>query len=227
MPKKGLSQEMLKCIACVTMLVDHIGAVFVPGYALRLLGRVSFPIFCFLLVEGARHTRDPKRYALRLGIGALLSEIPYDLLFRGGIDWHHQNVMVTLLIGLGVILWAGRMKRFPILPLILGGLLAEAVGSDYGSFGVALIFLFWLTADCRGKNWICLVGMAVIFRLMGSQGVTILGLTVPIQLFGTLSMVPIALYSGRKTTVSRWVQWGFYLFYPVHLIILLGVWVYV
>lgn len=227
MPKKGLSQEMLKCIACVTMLVDHIGAVFVPGYALRLLGRVSFPIFCFLLVEGARHTRDPKRYALRLGIGALLSEIPYDLLFRGGIDWHHQNVMVTLLIGLGVILWAGRMKRFPILPLILGGLVAEAVGSDYGSFGVALIFLFWLTADCRGKNWIWLVGMAVIFRLMGSQGVTILGLTVPIQLFGTLAMVPIALYSGRKTTVSRWVQWGFYLFYPVHLIILLGVWVYV
>lgn len=227
MPKKGLSQEMLKCIACVTMLVDHIGAVFVPGYALRLLGRVSFPIFCFLLVEGARHTRDPKRYALRLGIGALLSEIPYDLLFRGGIDWRYQNVMVTLLIGLGVILWAGRMKRFPILPLILGGLLAEAVGSDYGSFGVALIFLFWLTADCRGKNWIWLVGMAVIFRLMGSQGVTILGLTVPIQLFGTLAMVPIALYSGRKTTVSRWVQWGFYLFYPVHLIILLGVWVYV
>lgn len=227
MPKKGLSQEMLKCIACVTMLVDHIGAVFVPGYALRLLGRISFPIFCFLLVEGARHTRDPKRYALRLGIGALLSEIPYDLLFRGGIDWHHQNVMVTLLIGLGVILWAGRMKRFPILPLILGGLLAEAVGSDYGSFGVALIFLFWLTADCRGKNWIWLVGMVVIFRLMGSQGVTILGLTVPIQLFGTLAMVPIALYSGRKTTVSRWVQWGFYLFYPVHLIILLGVWVYV
>lgn len=61
--RRSLSQESLKLIACVTMLLDHIGAVFLPGYytyyALRILGRLSFPIYCFLLVEGAHHTRNP------------------------------------------------------------------------------------------------------------------------------------------------------------------------
>ena len=79
--KKGISQEGLKILACLTMLLDHIGAVFVRGYTLRIIGRIAFPIYCFLLVEGVLHTKNPRRYGLRLGIGLLLSEIPFDLLF--------------------------------------------------------------------------------------------------------------------------------------------------
>ena len=56
MEKRGLSQEALKAIACVTMLLDHIGSIFVSGYTLRIIGRIAFPIFCFLMAEGAYYT---------------------------------------------------------------------------------------------------------------------------------------------------------------------------
>ena len=126
MKKCGLSQESLKLIACVTMLIDHIGATLVLRmlqsmpvrneqynllvgiyYTLRIIGRVAFPIFCFLLVEGAYYTRNPKKYAMRLFVGMLLSEIPFDLAFssRGNVffDWSSNSVMLTLLLGFCMI----------------------------------------------------------------------------------------------------------------------------
>lgn len=221
MRKDGLSQEMLKGIACVTMVLDHIGAVFVPGYTLRIIGRISFPIFCFLLAEGAPRTRSPGRYALRLGLSALLSELPFDMLFYGGIDWRHQSVMVTLLIGLVTVLGMKKLRILQLLPLAAGILLAELLHTDYGGFGVALIGLFSLVADHKWKNALGFIGMAVIFWAMDSVKVPVLGLIIPIQMFGLLAMVPIWLYSGRKVTGSRGVQMAFYLFYPVHLLILL------
>ena len=94
-PISGISQEGLKLLACITMLIDHIGATLMIRliqetsandaslvwlyYLMRIIGRIAFPIYCFLLVEGAAHTRDPKKYGLRLFVGMLLSEIPFDL----------------------------------------------------------------------------------------------------------------------------------------------------
>ena len=80
MKRYGLSQEGLKLVACVTMLMDHIGAVLLPQYLfLRYIGRIAFPIYCFLLAEGVHYTNNPKKYCLRLGVGTMLSEIPFDL----------------------------------------------------------------------------------------------------------------------------------------------------
>lgn len=109
MERKGLSQEGLKLIACLTMLIDHIGAVFVPGYylyySMRIIGRIAFPIYCFLLAEGFHYTRSPGKYALRLTIGMVLSEIPFDLALEGRLTLAYQSVMVTLLLGL-LAAWA-------------------------------------------------------------------------------------------------------------------------
>ena len=98
----GLSGSTLKLIAIVTMFIDHLGVVafetqisnyMVPYYIMRLIGRLAFPIFCFLLVEGFFHTRDVKKYALRLLVFAFISEIPFDLAFnRQLFYWRHQNV---------------------------------------------------------------------------------------------------------------------------------------
>lgn len=219
MLQRRISQENLKWIACITMLIDHIGAVFLSGYGLRIIGRISFPIYCFLLTEGFCHTRSRGKYALRLAVGALVSELPYDLLFYGAIDWHHQSVMVTLLIGILTLLGMERLQRFPMLPMVLGFFLAELAGGDYGCWGIALICLFSMTGEQMG--WLRLLCMTMIFLLMNSSRIPLLG--IPIQLFGILAMVPIFLYSGKKTTASPWVQRGFYLFYPLHLLILLGV----
>ena len=129
MPKKCLPQEGLKLIACVCMLVDHIGYLFVPGYHLRAVGRLAFPIFCFLVAEGEHHTRSAGRYALRLGLWALITELPFDFFACRGWNWRGQNVMFTLLLG---FLAVQAIRKFPadwlkIAAVAAAALLAEVL----------------------------------------------------------------------------------------------------
>lgn len=219
MRKRGLSQEALKGIACVTMLLDHIGATMVQGYALRIIGRIAFPIFCFLMAEGTFYTRNPRKYGLRLMVGALLSEIPFDLAFRGKLTWEYQNVMLTLFLGFLTVEIIQKTK-FDIVKLLAvsgGFVLAEWANTDYGGFGVLLVVLF---SQTRGKLWFQTVLVMMFSWMMNSLKIPVLGMMVPIEMFAVFAMIPIALYSGRKATSSRAVQWGYYLFYPVHLMIL-------
>lgn len=219
MRKKGLSQEALKGIACFTMLLDHIGATMVQGYALRIIGRIAFPIFCFLMAEGTFYTKNPRKYGLRLMIGALLSEIPFDLAFRGRLTWEYQNVMLTLFLGFLTVEIIQRTE-FDIVKLLAvsgGFALAEWANTDYGGFGVLLVVLF---SQTRGKLWFQTIMVAMFSWMINSLKIPVLGILVPIEMFAIFAMIPIALYSGRKVTSNRAVQWGFYLFYPVHLIIL-------
>lgn len=92
-----MSAFTLKLIALVTMIIDHVGAIFFPQFIwLRYIGRLSMPIYAFLLVQGYMHTRNFNRYALRMGIFALLSEVPYDLLFQGTwLEFQRQNILFT------------------------------------------------------------------------------------------------------------------------------------
>lgn len=219
MKRKMLSQESLKLIACVTMLIDHIGAVFVPGYSLRIIGRIAFPIYCFLLAEGVVHTRDRWKYGIRLLIGMILAEIPFDLLFFGKLTWAHQSVMVTLFLGFLMLEWKVKRSR-KWLPICICFFAAEILGTDYGGWGILLIALLASTEDKRHGTWLRILGMAVIFGSMNSFRVPFLGLQIPLQMFGVLAMIPIGLYSGEKRSNSRAVQLAFYAFYPVHLLIL-------
>lgn len=220
--QKRFSQETLKILACVTMLIDHVGAVFRLALKWRMIGRMSFPIFCFLLAEGAHHTRNPKKYALRLAVGALLSELAFDYAFYRGISWGHQNVMITLLFGFLALRAMDKcpdivQKALIVIPFALA---AEVLHTDYGWEGVALMALFGLTREMPGKWPILAAGMAVLFLSIPSTVKTILGFRVPIQLFGLAALVPIALHSGKKLTNNKAAQWAFYLFYPVHLLLL-------
>lgn len=231
MEKKGkiLSQEMLKLIACVTMLIDHFGHAIVPQlqiphmvefyYACRSIGRIAFPIYCFLLVEGMRRTRDPYRYVLRLFIGALLAELPFDLLFDGYFNWGYQSVMVTLTLGALMLLSMKKvnkqwLKFLLVLPFVV---LAEIVKCDYGAGGIAMIAVFALVPRQPTQ---ALALVLVNWLAIPSATLPILGFPVSVQLFAILALIPIGLYSGRKLTYSRAVQWAFYLFYPLHILIL-------
>ena len=219
--RKGLPQEALKMIACVTMLIDHIGAVFVPGYGLRIIGRIAFPIYCFLLAEGMARTRNVKRYGIRLAIGAALSELPYELLFYGSVSLGYQSVMVTLLIGYLMILWMRKTVMMKFIPVIVCVFAAELLGTDYGGMGVAMIALFALTRERPDRLWLQVFTCAALCWIIGGAGWQVGPVYVPLQIFGVLAMVPIALYSGGKATNSKAIQWVFYLFYPVHLAVLL------
>lgn len=222
MEKRGLSQEALKAIACITMLLDHIGATMMRGYTLRIIGRIAFPIFCFLMAEGAYHTKNPRKYCFRLVIGMLLSELPFDLAFRLKPTWEYQSVMVTLLLGF-VVVEIIQNTRYDLVKLLaVGGgfALAEWANTDYGGCGVLLIVLF---SQTRGKLWLQTIMLLLFAWVLNSARIPVGGYIIPIEMFSVLAMVPIALYSGRKATSSKVVQWGFYLFYPVHLTVLVFV----
>ena len=210
--KKGLSQEWLKIIACLTMLIDHIGAVFFPGQlAWRMVGRIAFPIYCFLLAEGLARTRNMKRYGIRLAIGAVLAEIPFDLLFFGGLTLAHQSVMVTLLICYFMVLWMRRFPRWKLLALCICAMAAELLCTDYGALGVMIIGLFVLTRDMEHRLLLQTVGLLILNWALNGYWVQMLAVT---------AMIPIALYNGTKSSHSKAIQRGFYLFYPVHLLVL-------
>ena len=218
--KKLVSQEGLKVLACVTMLIDHLGAALYPGDVYRIIGRLAFPIYCFLVSEGIAHTHDAYRYCFRMLLGAFLAELPFDLLFYDRLTWQHQNVMITLLIGAEMLIWAKKQGTIAV-PLIVCFFIAEFCRSDYGGWGVMLIALFYLTTDRPGDWLLRLLGMTAIFLAMESGRIPVGDRWIPIQIFGVFALIPIWCYSGKKRSHDRLVQTIFYLFYPVHLTILL------
>lgn len=204
----SLNSFQLKCIAIVTMVIDHVGAILFPQQIIfRYIGRLSFPIFCFLLVEGFFHTGNVKKYMFRLGMFALISEIPYDLAFSGTVlEFSRQNVFFTLLIGLIMMYVVSRTNNIMIknIYLVLAMWAAQTIASDYGYKGILLIVVYYyfrenlLTKTILGSLWNFIWNSSV-------QG------------YGALASVPIMLYNGEK---GRSMKYLFYAFYPVHLLIL-------
>ncbi len=225
--KRGLSAAALKWIALATMTIDHFAASGLfevlaygagvewtwisRGYmALRLIGRLAFPIYCFLLAEGFRHTRSRRRYAMRLGLFALLSELPFDLSVSG-IWWDtaYQNVFFTLLFGLLALMLAEpcyqqgqRRKAFFI--VLVFALAAELLQTDYGFFGVAIIAVFHFLREREAEKYL-------------AGGALLAGLGT-LELAAIFSFVPMHLYDGRKGRTGPLMKWAFYLWYPLHLL---------
>ena len=218
----GISQEVLKLIACLTMLIDHIGYVFLPYPILRIIGRIAYPIYAFLLCQGLHHTKNPGKYLLRMLLVLVITELPYDLLFRGEWTWVHQNVMFTLLLGLLMGLCIRKVSALPVKLLLTVpfALLAELARTDYGGYGILIIALFMLSHYAPHPRLVEAIGLFAFSLFLSQSAVLIWGLPVPIQLFTLVALVPISLYNGKKSTSSPALQWAFYLFYPVHLVIL-------
>lgn len=229
----SLAGSTLKLIAVITMLIDHMGAALVGplrrslpegntlGDLCRLLyphmrhiGRLAFPIFCFLLVEGFLHTRNVRKYAFRLFLFALISEFPFDYAFSNQfIRNAHQNVYFTLLIGLLVMIGISYFdcrpakshignygNLFAQIAIAAAGLwLAGFLHTDYSYKGVFLIIvLYSLRLDRR---------LQAIFG----------AITISWEAVAPLAFIPIWFYNGRR---GRQMKYFFYWFYPVHLLIL-------
>ena len=181
----------LKMIAMLSMLADHIGAVLFPEQILfRVIGRLAFPIFAYTLVEGFFYTHDIKKYMCRIGILALLSEIPFDLTASGKIlEFGHQNIFFTLFIGLVMMYFLMKSSgKFEMVTVsLVSFLIADLLRTDY---------MLWKTISVLFVN----------IALMGG-----------VQVFGVLALIPIYLYNG---TQGKKMKWLFYGFYPVHLLAL-------
>lgn len=215
-----MTSSSLKIIAIVTMLIDHVGAVFFPEHTIfRIIGRVSFPLFAFMLAEGFFHSKNVKKYALRLLLFALISEIPYDLLFYGEIiNIKGQNIMFELLASLIALYCLERTKESSLWVLGTAAMLvlSEILYFSYGLYGVLLAICFYLFKDKKLLSVLALLlctALYVIF-MRGSS----------VQLFAVISGVFIYFYNGRRGAgLPRYFS---YAFYPAHLLLLYFIFIY-
>lgn len=194
-----------------SMLLDHVGAILFPEmWGLRIIGRLAFPMYCFLLTEGFVHTHDRRGYLKRLFVFALISEIPYNLAFGSGIfDLERQNVFFTLVLGLGMLMMLSscvdQVERVAVVLIV--AMAAELLHTDYGYMGILLILCFYLAKEKPLKGNLLACGCQFLSGIW-------------IQFFGILSMIPILMYNGKKGRSEKYL---FYIFYPVHLLILTGI----
>ena len=214
--QRGLDGFTLKLIAAFAMLCSHIYRALLFSHKefliLDLFGRLSFPIFCFLLAEGFCYTKDRNAYLIRLWVFAVVSEIPFNLAFFGRMFAPEaQNVLFTMFTGL-LVLWGmekvGKMWR--ILPILAGMACAYWLHMDYGFYGIWIIVLFGILQGMKKE---------LLYLQAGSQFCSVL-LYGWIQIFSLLSLPLIYFYNGSR---GRSWKYFFYLFYPLHLLLLVGI----
>ena len=223
--KKCLSNFDLKLIAIITMTIDHIGVVFgTPFYnLLRAVGRLSFPIFAFLLTEGYVHTKSFSKYFLRLLVLALISEVIYDYVFFGSFIYiGANNIFFTLALGLLTLFLLDKSKGlinryfkdkvdlFIILPItyllivVIMGLMGEFLNFSYGMLGILVISFFYLFKD----NFPLVVISVSLSTLILGEGM---------QYFSLFSLILIYFYNQKLGKKSKLF---FYLYYPLHILVL-------
>lgn len=235
--KLQISSSGLHILAMGLMLCDHLWAMIFPAAEwLTCLGRIAFPLFAFMIAEGYSHTHNLRRYLLRMLVGALLAEIPFDLMYGGSIFYpFHQNVLWTFLLSLLLItlIEKCRLRFKPALATlmsvglaILGFVLGYAAMVDYYGVGILTVLTFYFF---RKRNWKCRLCQFVCLyilnvKLLGGYyyDVRVFGLEIEVvqQGFALLALIPICLYRGRQGIHNKFFQIFCYVFYPAHMLLL-------
>lgn len=215
----------LRLLALLTMVVDHAGLALFPRIgAFRCVGRLAFPLYCFLLTQGFAHTRDLRAYVRRLLLLAILSEIPFDLLIFARVSsGMEQNVLFSLLLGLCAIWSADRYAEEPnkaALGVLLTFMAAMVSRVSYGWLGIALCLAFYKLKDSRIKCALCILPIEALYcaslAISGVQTSWVL-----VSLCAMPAAVPVFLYNGKPGLRSKMVSFLFYAAYPLHIAALL------
>ena len=207
---QGIDELNTADAAAVARWISDNAVLYGSYTIMRMIGRVAFPIFCFLLIQGFLHTHDVKKYALRLFVFALVSELPFDLAFKGKIDFSYQNVFFTLLIGLLTMMafrWVEERTEWQkwlrvvldIVALACGIAVAELLKTDYSGIGVVCIMALYIFRKSKVQQ---IVAGCVAFCW---------------EITAPIAFLPIAFYKGKR---GLNIKYFFYAFYPVHLLIL-------
>lgn len=211
----GLSNNQLKIIAMLTMLIDHVALQFFPTLLyLRIPGRISFPIFAYMIAEGCRYTRNRTRYLLQLAILGTLCQAVFTFvtgaLYFGILITFSLSILTIYAID--AILSERRIPLCLLLYLVPAGVLFVVlilpiwgIGIDYGLCGVILPVLLYYTHG-KWKKLLCMTGVLAIYAL----------LTDPIKWFALLAVPLLALYND--THGKHKLKYLFYIFYPAHFI---------
>ena len=227
---------LLHIMAMVFMLCDHLwGTSFVSHDVFTCIGRLAFPIYAFMLVEGYFHTGNLKKYVIRLLLAAVISEIPFNLMMGGRVFFPiHQNVLWSFLISIGLIHWNEKVKEKQVWKRILVGVATVCIAYiggiitfvDYYNAGILMVLTFYFF---RGKKWWHYLGQLLClwyinFEMLGGFGyeIQLFGYTkfIARQGIALLALIPIWLYRGKQGYHSKTLQYVYYMFYPLHLLIL-------
>ena len=228
-----MSLFVIKMIALFSMTADHLGTFLFPGdIYLRLIGRLSFPLFAWAIANGARFTKNINKYLLRVFILAIISQIPYQVLFTAyGVDKPGLNILFTLALGLLGIIFLKIFNKFLVRVLIifLLSLFSVLVKSDYGFFGVLTIIIFYLYYESPIKFSIFYSLLVAVFYIIPIavnkylNGVLNISIVNILEIFSPASLLIIASYNKK---LGCDIKYLFYLFYPVHLILIYLITVY-
>ena len=220
--ERGLNSNQLKLIAMITMTIDHMGLMLFPDVLeMRMIGRLAYPIYAYLIAEGCRHTRSMGRYLGSLAAVALVCQLAYFF----AMERLDQCIMVTFSLSVSLV-WLLRWSvRHGIYGKLVGAAGIFAVlfiteylpelwkGSgfsvDYGFIGAAIPVVLYA---CRNREQ-KLMALAVLLGLM-SAGM------VDLQWLSLMALLPLMCYNGQRG--NRNLKWIFYLYYPVHLLALEG-----
>ncbi len=220
-----LSGSALKLLACVFMLIDHVGAHILRHFAWAMdplftimgenwtwyslsrgIGRLAFPIYCFLLVEGFGHTRNRVKYGRNLLAFALISELPWNYVHTGKLFCASQNVFFTLFFGYLAWCLMDYFKQMRLLQLIC----ALAI----------LVITLYFRADYGWKGYLFLLIMyglhydPVLQAMVG-------GAWLLYEWKAVFAFLPINMYNGRRGFIrGKWLKYVFYAYYPLHMLIL-------
>jgi len=215
---KVLSARQIKLIACVSMMFSHIGFIFwLESPWWQILGRIAFPLFAFMIANGARHSSNAWKYLARLLIFAVLIQYPYSIFLAN----KYLNICFTLGLGLAAIMvWQSNLQLPLRLAAVLAAcLVAELLNAEYGWYGIMMMFcahLFFTDWRKLSASWTILNVphlMALADALLASRPY------LPVQGMCLLALPFVLLYNGQRGGGSRW---EFYAFYIGHLAFLYG-----
>ena len=233
---KVINRNALKYIAIVAMLIDHIAWAFVPtgsvlGQIMHFFGRLTGPTMAYMLYEGYIHTKNVKKYAIRLGVFALLSWLPYSLLETGAWYYPQFGVIFTLFLSLLVMcMWdkTNLPKAVKVILVVIACILS--ILGDWPIFDILWPLFLFIYRDNYKKQWLSFYIIIIVEVVVIGLPSFIIGkpLTAICHL-GAFMVPPILmyLYNGEPGSKNAFHKWFFYVFYPLHLLIIWALKTYV
>jgi len=208
-------RDLLKWIAIITMTVDHVGVVLYPEFKfLRLIGRLSFPLFAYLLILGMENTRNTRNYFIRLFVFALISQVPFFLATESE-PFGSLNIFFTLSFGLLFVYFFKKGSVLAIVPVFASLVLPF----DYRTYGLAMIGCMYILRENTKFGVASLVLLNALFLLpWNTQFLSIAA--IPLIVLHKNGSLTITRETSNEFKIPLWRKYFFYAYYPLHLTLL-------